>query len=249
MVGKGSSIGHGGNSIDYALEKDQAEILDKKLCAGETSQELQREFRTFQDLNPRTKNNTISFVLSPDKAESQRLSNAEFRKLGNDFLKKMGLENHQSITIKHNDKDHKHLHIYVNRIDENGKAYKDNFIGKKSQRIADEVAKEHKLIQTKEREKEIKRATKALRKEIHGHYKEAIKTLPRNFEEYKSEMKKRGIKVQEHTNRQGRMLGYKVEYKGKEFKSSKVHRSMTLSRMGKEIEQIQRRGRGHGLSL
>lgn len=34
---------------------------------------------------------------------------------------------------KYQDKDHKHIHLYVNRIDFKGVSYNDSFIGKRSQ--------------------------------------------------------------------------------------------------------------------
>ena len=52
----------------------------------------------------------------------------------------MKLINHQSIAFVHEDKKHKHIHLYVNRIDFNGNAYNDSFIGKKTQKIAEIVA-------------------------------------------------------------------------------------------------------------
>lgn len=45
MIGKAKSISHAANSIDYAREKPEAEELDRYLLAGETGQEMAREFR------------------------------------------------------------------------------------------------------------------------------------------------------------------------------------------------------------
>ncbi|MEZ4970865.1 MAG: relaxase/mobilization nuclease domain-containing protein [Flavobacteriaceae bacterium] len=43
---------------------------------------------------------------------------------------------HQAIGFVHRDQQHTHVHLYVNRIDFNGRAYNDSFIGKKSQQAA-----------------------------------------------------------------------------------------------------------------
>ena len=41
-------------------------------------------------------------------------------------MKEMNLGERQAIAFVHQDKEHKHIHLYVNRIDFNGKAYNDS---------------------------------------------------------------------------------------------------------------------------
>ncbi|MCG6191612.1 relaxase/mobilization nuclease domain-containing protein, partial [Maribellus maritimus] len=94
--------------------------------------------------------NSFSFVLSPTIPDGIKLTNADFAKLTNDFLERMKLKGQQYISFLHNDRDHKHLHIFINRIDFNGKAYKDNYISKKTQRIAESIAKERGFTTAKE---------------------------------------------------------------------------------------------------
>lgn len=142
MIGKAASIAHGAEAMDYALEKENAEVIDKHYVVGDTSKEIKQEFKITQDLNQRAKNKDISIVLSPEPADGKTLTNKDYRAIADDYLKKMNLQDHQSLVVKHTDKAHTHLHIYVNRIDNNGKAYNDSYISKKTQNIADEIAQE-----------------------------------------------------------------------------------------------------------
>ncbi|WP_051908175.1 relaxase/mobilization nuclease domain-containing protein [Flavimarina sp. Hel_I_48] len=142
MIARAKSIAHGGAGINYALEKDGAEIIDKRFVVGDTGAEIKGEFRIFQNLNTRAENNDLSFVLSPEPKDGQKLSNEDFKAISDSFLKKMNLEKHQAIIVKHTDRNHAHLHLFVNRIDSNGKAYKDSWISKESQTKADQIARE-----------------------------------------------------------------------------------------------------------
>src|SRR5665811_725797 len=94
MIAKAKSIGHGGRGIDYALKKENAVIIDKRMVVGDNGQEIKNEFRLFQNLNTRTTNNDISFVLSPEPKDGRKLSNDDFKAISEDFLKKMGLDKH-----------------------------------------------------------------------------------------------------------------------------------------------------------
>jgi hypothetical protein len=235
MIGKGKSIIHTGEALNYAIDKDQAQVIDKNMVIGDNGKEIAQEFRMFQDLNQRTEKNTLSFVLSPEPKQGGQLSNEDLKGISNDFLKKMGLENNQSIVVKHTDKAHTHLHVYVNRIDENGEAYKDNFIGKKSSRIADEVAKERGLTRIKDVQKSKELSTKLVRGEIKSISDKVMETKPKNFLDYSKKMEEKGVKILPTINKQGEMQGFRLEFKGMNFKASEVHRSMGLNQISLAI--------------
>ena len=83
---------------------------------------------------PNVKNNCLRFEVSPSVEESAGMTDADWAKLGNDFMQRMGLMNHQYIIVKHSgtEKNRKqaHLHILANRVSLSGELYQDNWIGK-----------------------------------------------------------------------------------------------------------------------
>ncbi len=237
MIGLGKAITHAKEGIDYALRKDDAEVLIKNNIIGNNGQEIKSEFVFFQNRNQRCINNDYSFVLSPSITDGSRLTNDEFSDIAKDFLKKLELDKHQYIVVKHNPKGkHKHLHIFVNRIDQKGKAHDDKFIGKKAQRIADDIAQERELTRATE-VKEIKKTAKLeefkeLRKEIFRRHKIALNDhKAKSFKEYQDLMKSQKVDIIPSINKQGKLQGYRVAFDGVNLKASEVHRQMTLSRM------------------
>ena len=80
---------------------------------------------------PNVKNNCLRFEVSPSVEESAGMTNADWAKLGNDFMQRMGLMNHQYIIVKHSgtekNRRQAHLHILANRVSLSGELYKDNW--------------------------------------------------------------------------------------------------------------------------
>lgn len=239
MIAKGKSIAHGSNAIDYALDKDRAEIIDKRFVIGENGKEIQNEFKIFQNLNTRATNNNISFVLSPEPNDGRKLSNEDFKAISEDFLKKMKLDKHQAIIAKHSDKDHTHLHLIVNRIDSNGKAYKDSWISKESQTMADKVAQERGLTRASVVKEFNLEMTKDMRKQIFDRHKTVLQHRPRDFQQYKDLMNSSGVKIVPTINKAYRLQGFRIEFQGNSFKASEVNKNMSLSKMGANISQKQ----------
>jgi len=54
----------------------------------------------------------LSINLDPD----ERLDPAQLRQVVDRTLKDLGLEQHQALMVAHNDTDHQHVHVMVNRV-------------------------------------------------------------------------------------------------------------------------------------
>ncbi len=242
MVGKATTVSSGGAGYDYALGKDNAEIIDKQGVIADNGTELQQEFQMLQDNNTRCKNNNINLILAPHRDNGKPLNNAEWRKLSQEFMQKMGLDKQQYVVVKHNPNPTEkrpnpqpHLHIYCNRIKEDGKAIDDSYIGKKAQRVAEELGQERGWILAKDiqAQKQIldKENKKEIRQQIFNKHTEVMQIdKPRTFEKYSELMKGKGVDIKPTLNKQGKIQGFRCKYQGFDLKASQVHRNMTLSR-------------------
>ena len=103
MIGKGKSISHGVAALEYDLAKEidgqaaATEIARHELygCTGaEMVQEMKPYFTDF----PNVKNNCLRFEVSPSIEESSSFTDTDWAELGNDFMQRMGLMNHQYIS-------------------------------------------------------------------------------------------------------------------------------------------------------
>lgn len=255
MIGKAKSITHVGAAIDYVVKREKAEMLVKEKVIGDTGAEIAGEFRIFQQGNEQCKNNSLSVVLSPAIEDGKRLDNAGLRAITRQYVEKMGLKQHQYAAFVHRDKAHAHVHLFVNRIDLRGNAANDSFIGKRSQRIADEIAQERQLVRAREvgeRKQALLSPLKAQVREIH---RRVLESRPVSLPGYVAAMQGQGVAVRETINKQGERQGYRIEAQGVSLKASQVGKEMSLKRLeplfaqnAERKQQISRgRDRGQGM--
>jgi len=237
MIGIGKSISHTGASMLYGWNQEkEAEVVLKRHLVGENPKEITGEFKMIQQLNHNCKRNTMSFVLSPTIDDGKNLSKKELTKITEKFIKQMKIGERQAIAFVHRDKVHTHIHLYVNRIDFNGKAYKDNFIGKRSQQAAEQVAQSMDLttVRTVQVEKSIEQQNIRLEiKQIHNRV--MTESRPKSFDRYIQLMKKENVKVIPSINRSNKLQGFRFEYKGHNLKGSEIHRSMSGGKIGLQL--------------
>lgn len=242
MIGKAKSCIGGFSLFNYVIDDEKGtELLRNNLC-GETPIELMREMQIVQNLNQKATNKLISMVLSPHVDDGEKLSKKQLQNLTKEFLKdlEIDVEKSQFIAFLHTEKRHRHIHILLNRVDENGKLFQDHHIGKKAQWAAHRVAEKNGLISAKQiridkiKEAEsIKTDSKNLRKEIYQKHLDVISSKPITMEKYITEMLKKNIKFIPTINKQGNLQGFRIRdmETQTELKASEVHRNMGLKNL------------------
>ena len=233
MIGKGTSISYTGACMGYGWnEEKDAKVIYREHLAGNNPKEITQEFKIIQSQNQRCEKNTLSFILSPTIKDGQELKDSQLKEITERFTKEMQLQERQAIAFVHRDKQHVHVHLYVNRIGFDGKAYKDSFIGKRSQLAAEKVAKYLGLTTAREVQQQKLDRVKEVRSEIKRiHEKVLAQQRPRDFDQYIKSMKEYNVKVIPTINKQNSLQGFRFEYKGQNFKASEVHRSMSGGRL------------------
>ncbi|MDR9458367.1 MAG: relaxase/mobilization nuclease domain-containing protein [Salegentibacter sp.] len=237
MIGKGKSISHTRASMAYGWNQEKdAKIIYSQNIIGETPKEVAEEFRFIQELNQNCEKNTLSFVISPTIDDGKYLQKKDLSKICENFMKEMNLKDRQAIAFVHQDKSHKHIHLYVNRIDFKGQAYKDSFIGKRSQQAAEKVAEKMQLTTVKQVQWEKEHNLLAIRTEIKRRHDLTMKQFkPRTFPAYIKAMETNGVKVIPSINKANKLQGFRFEFDGYNLKGSEIHRSMTGGNIGKSL--------------
>lgn len=243
MIGMAKACPGGGSLLNYIInDRKGYELFRSNLC-GNTSQELLEEFRISQELNQRTTNKVLSLVLSPSIEDSEKLNDEDLKGLTIEFLNELNIdtENHQILTFIHNEKQkHKHIHIYCSRINLNGKALNDKFIGKRAQWAAHRIALRRNLISAKQlmiekvNSADVK-GLKATKKEIYVKHQKAISMQLDSLDSYFDVMKSMGVIVQPSINKQGQIQGHRFlnVATNENFKASEINRKIDLKNFGK----------------
>ena len=239
MIGMGKSIAHTGESMDYGWNQEkQAEVVYSQHLAGNDAKQVTEEFKIIQEQNTRCQKKTLSFVLSPTREDGAKLTKEQLKELTQRFLKEMQLKERQAIAFVHRDKAHTHVHLYVNRIGFDGKAYNDSFIGKRSQLAAENVAKGMGLTTAREVQLEKELDSIHVRHEIRNIHQRVMENQrPKTLDDYMKAMKAQNVEVIPSINRANKLQGFRFEYKEHNFKASEVHRSMSGGKIMGQLSQ------------
>ncbi|WP_405198485.1 relaxase/mobilization nuclease domain-containing protein [Christiangramia sp. LLG6405-1] len=237
MIGKGKAISHTQVSMQYGWDQEKnAQVVYAQNIAGDSPKEITAEFKLTQDLNINCEKNTLSFIISPTIEDGKTLDKKALSKVCQEFMKEMRLKDRQAIGFVHLDKAHKHIHLYVNRIDLQGKAYNDSFIGKRSQVAAEKVAERMQLTTVKQVQWEKDHNLQAIRTEIKRRHDLTMRQFkPRTFQDYIKGMETNGVKVIPSINKADKLQGFRFEFDNYNLKGSEVHRSMTGGNIGKQL--------------
>lgn len=244
MTASAKSIKGSPQGVDYLIAEHKGYELDRNLIHGETSKEIMDSFKIQQENNSNCDKKFITAYISPDPKDGQKLTDKEFKEISHDFMKGIGInpEKQAYLAIVHTEKNHKHVHLLINRIDENNKAIKDNFIVLKAQNTAHKIAKERGLtsardIMHKNQESKIMQS-KEIKKQIFEAHSQVMKIKPQTFSKYMQYMKALGHEIKPTINKKGDLQGFRVDDKksGKEFKMSEIKREMSANNLAKELK-------------
>lgn len=136
-----AKLGGGGGFkglADYLLdEKKNAEILDSDGVRIYNKGAMVNDFVQQAKINGRVQkavgHDSLNFPIG------EKLSNEKMVKIAQDYMKALKIQNTQYVVIKHNDREHNHMHIIYNRVDNNGKNIRHD---RSSVHLAHKVCKE-----------------------------------------------------------------------------------------------------------
>ncbi len=132
------------NEMDKMIMKNRAEVLQYNMCFGNKT-ELIEQFNEVRKLNTKQSKPVMHITLS--FAPGEQLSKQRLTEIANDCAEDLGFDKNQFITIEHNDTEHQHFHIVVNRINFDGKTLSDSNSYKKISYFCRKIERQFKLIQ------------------------------------------------------------------------------------------------------
>ena len=228
--------------VSYMLskEKGKAKVLasnnigfiDQNLCAD--------EFALQASMRPNVQKPVCHTILSFSASDAERLTDDVMVKIANEYLEKMGYGNTQSLIVRHNDRQHPHLHICINRIGNDGKTISDHNEKYRSMKICRELTKRYGLT-LGEGKKAVNRHRLRGEDKLRYEIFDAIKnTLPKakNWKDFVADLERQGIATRFKTKGNTDVVqGIIFEKDSCSFSGSKIDRSCSFSRLNAEIER------------
>ncbi len=124
-------------ALEYDLKKGR--VIDSNM-AGQNPRELAAEFGEIRKLRPTVGKAVLHVSLSA--APGEKLTDEQWREIGQRYLRGMGLTNNQYLITRHTDTEHEHVHILVNRIGFDGQVVSDSMDWRRQEAIMREVERD-----------------------------------------------------------------------------------------------------------
>ena len=183
----------------------------------------------------------ISLNFSPQ--DMAKLTNAEMAKIAVEYMKQIGYGNTQFIMVCHNDRQHPHVHLVINRIDNDGKRISDNNERFRSTKVCRELTEKYGLYVAPDKQNVNRHRLKEPDKTKYEIYDTIRATLPncRNWDELIKALKKQGITTEfRYNGNTDRIQGIRFEKNGYAFNGSQIDRSCSYSKIDFQLKQNSR---------
>ena len=221
--------------INYILDpKKGTELIDSSGVRIDGVSHIIQSFIDQTNLNQRVSKVVGHISLSFSAQDSSRLSNEWMAKVARENMEKMGIKDTQYIIGRHFDKEHPHVHIAFNRIDNNGKTISDRNDRFRSEKICKELTTKYGLYFADGKEKVKEYRLKEPDKSKYEIY-QALKTEIARCRDWKNllvHLKKQDIDVRfKFKSNSQEVQGIIFEKNGYHFNGSKVDRGFSYSKI------------------
>ena len=179
-------------------------------------------------------------ALSFSKEDEPRLTNRVMAGIALEYMERMGIKNTQFFIARHFDKEHPHVHIAFNRIDNNGNTISDKHERLRSTRICKELTLKYGLHMANGKENVKRNRLKEPDKTKYELY-DILKTeVGRcgNWDVLVANLKRQGVKVHFiHRGQTNEIQGVVFTKNGYHFNGSKVDRHFSYSKIDATLQR------------
>ncbi|MGK7957212.1 MAG: relaxase/mobilization nuclease domain-containing protein, partial [Crocosphaera sp.] len=122
--------------LQYVMTKAKATFVEGNVYAFDGIRNMARDFRYFCSANQRVKRVVYHATLSVPSEDKDKLNDVQWGDVGRRFLEKMNFcsdfEDREAaqvpyVIVRHNDKDHDHIHIVAGRVRTDGTCVSDSW--------------------------------------------------------------------------------------------------------------------------
>ena len=154
--------------VDYVLGKQQAVLLHADGVLAESRQDIIRCFCAQASMNPRLGKPVGHIALSYSVNDAPKLTDEKMIQLAQEYMREMKITDTQYIIVRHQDREHPHVHIVFNRIDNNGKTISDRNDMYRNEQVCKKLKAKHGLYFAKGKELVKRHRLKERTDEVQG---------------------------------------------------------------------------------
>lgn len=204
---------------------------------------ITKAFEAQAGMNPKVSRPVGHIALGFSKEDESRLTSRIMAEIALEYMKRMGIRNTQFFIARHFDKEHPHIHIAYNRIDNDGRTISDKNERIRSARICKELTKKYNLYfaNGKERVKQhrLKEPDKT-KYELYTIFKSEVSRCG-NWRQLAANLKKQGVDMRfKYKGKSDEVQGVIFTMNGYSFSGSKIDRRFSFSKIDAALERNRR---------
>ena len=244
MIAKITTGGDFTGAVEYILDpKKAAELLLGEGVRLKNTNSITKSFVAQTELNSRVSKPVGHISLDFSVQDKAKLNNEFLIKIADDYLNKMGIINTQFIIARHYDKEHPHIHIVFNRVNNLGKTISNKNDRYRSEKICKELTRKNDLYFAKGKENvnvhRLKEPDKT-KYEIYNCLKELIPKC-KDMDELEAKLKKEGITVNYKCRGNTNVVqGISFTKNDLRFNGSKIDRQFSYSKIKYRLDENKR---------
>ncbi|MDR2145963.1 MAG: relaxase/mobilization nuclease domain-containing protein [Tannerella sp.] len=227
--------------INYVLDKaKKTELLAAEGIRYKSKESIIRSCVAQTGLNPKVSKTVGHISLDFSTHDKDKLTNAKMVQIAGEYMAKMSIVNTQYIIGRHHDREHPHIHIVFNRIDNNGKTVSDRNDRYRSEKICKELTEKYGLYFATGKENvkihRLKEPDKT-KYEIYNALKQAVPQC-RNWKDLYDSLKKQAITMNfKYKGNTEEVQGVRFERNGYTFNGSKIDRQFSYSKIDYQLKR------------
>jgi ribosomal protein L7/L12 len=242
MMGKPITGRSFGGCIRYVVDKQEAKILAAEGVRMQNASALAHDFNLQRKMRPELGKAVGHLVLSWSKEDLSKLSDEIMVERAKEYMEKVGIRNTQYVIVRHSDRDHPHLHLVYNRVDNNGKTITDKNNFAKNIKACKEITLKHGYHLGEGKDLVNRQALKGkekIRYELYDAIKAAMKTAT-TWKGMEAELAKQGIGIA-YKFRSGtkEVQGISFEKGDIKMKGSAIDRSLSYAKIDATLNRNQ----------
>ncbi len=227
--------------VDYILNKNKGTRV--VACDGlfmENKDTIAMSFNVQSQMNGKVAKPVGHIALSFSKEDEHRLTDRAMAVIALEYMERMGIRNTQFLIARHFDKEHPHVHIAYNRIDNDGNTISDRNERLRSTRVCKELTMKYGLYMSSGKENVKRNRLKEPDKTKYELY-DILKTeVGRcgNWDVLAANLKRQGVEVHfKHKGRTNEVQGIVFTKNGYRFNGSKVDRRFSYSKIDASLQR------------
>lgn len=224
--------------VNYVNNPKKARIIDSKDVRLDDNATIARSMQGQADDKPGRKLKNPVYHISLDFAheDAPKLTDALMVEIAREYMRRMGITNTQYIVCRHTDREHQHLHIVANRVDNDGNTISDRNDAIRNVAVCKALTREYGLHFSKGK-MNVKRDRLRGKDKVKYQIYDAIKAaLPHCncWADLCDRLAKQGIGVHFKLDRRnGNIVGVSFTKNEISFSGSRIDRSMSFYKLDK----------------